>query len=108
MSKKLQNYPDPMEIFDRYGSDALRYYLLTSSVMLADNLNFAENGVGEDRNVPVIGNLTYFIYPGGYVSGILGYNFSGKLSADDANGNLLYEKSYNPSPSIGFIASFRL
>lgn len=67
----------------------------------------AENGVGEDRNVPVIGNLTYFIYPGGYVSGILGYNFSGKLSADDANGNLLYEKSYDPSPSIGFIASFR-
>lgn len=67
----------------------------------------AENGVGEDRNVPLMGSLTYFVYPGGYVSGIVGYNFSGKLAADDAYGNLLYERSYDPAPVIGFIASFR-
>ncbi|MDF7801066.1 hypothetical protein P4C99_16435 [Pontiellaceae bacterium B1224] len=67
----------------------------------------AENGVGEDRNVPMVGNLTYFFYPGGFVSGIVGYNFSGKLSADDSYGNLLYEKSYDPAPGVGFVASFR-
>lgn len=67
----------------------------------------AENGVGEDRNVPLVGNLTYFIYPAGYISGIIGYNIAGKLSADDVDGNLLYEKSYDPSLSIGFVASFR-
>ncbi|MCK5061568.1 isoleucine--tRNA ligase [Candidatus Parcubacteria bacterium] len=55
MSKKLQNYPDPMDIFDKYGSDALRYYLLTSPVMLADNLNFSEKGVEESlRKVNMI------------------------------------------------------
>lgn len=47
MSKKLKNYPDPSLLFDKYGSDALRYYLLTSPVMLAENLNFSEKGVLE-------------------------------------------------------------
>lgn len=47
MAKKLQNYPDPMYIFNNYSADALRYYLLTSPVMLAENLNFSEKGVQE-------------------------------------------------------------
>ncbi|MBU3905606.1 class I tRNA ligase family protein, partial [Patescibacteria group bacterium] len=47
MSKKLNNYPDPMFVFEKYGADALRYYLLTSPVMLAENLNFSEDGVRE-------------------------------------------------------------
>jgi isoleucyl-tRNA synthetase len=47
MSKKLQNYPDPMLVFDQYGADALRYYLLISPVMLADNFNFTEKGVSD-------------------------------------------------------------
>jgi isoleucyl-tRNA synthetase len=52
MSKRLNNYPDPSVVFDKYGADALRYYLLTSPVMLAENLNFAEKGVQEAlRNV---------------------------------------------------------
>lgn len=67
----------------------------------------APDGVGEDRGVPFVVNLTYFLYPGGYVSGIVGYNFAGKLSADDPYGNLLYERSYDPSPSIGIVTSFR-
>jgi len=47
MAKKLQNYPDPTEIFDAYGADALRYYLCTSPVMRADTLCFAEREVDE-------------------------------------------------------------
>ncbi|NCF75151.1 MAG: isoleucine--tRNA ligase [Xanthomonadaceae bacterium] len=47
MSKKLKNYPDPFLVLDKYGADALRYYLLTSPVMLAENLNFSEKGVDE-------------------------------------------------------------
>jgi len=55
MSKKLNNYPDPMLVFDQYGADALRYYLLTSPVMLAENMNFSEKGVRESlRNVVMI------------------------------------------------------
>jgi len=47
MSKRLQNYPDPMAIVERYGADALRLYLLASPVMQAENLAFAESGVDE-------------------------------------------------------------
>ncbi|MCK4635736.1 MAG: isoleucine--tRNA ligase [Candidatus Moranbacteria bacterium] len=47
MSKKLQNYPDPMEMFEKYGADAVRYYLMASPVVVAQNLNFSEKEVGE-------------------------------------------------------------
>jgi isoleucyl-tRNA synthetase len=51
MSKRLQNYPDPMYIVDKYGADALRLYLLASPVMQAENLNFSEKGVAEWKGV---------------------------------------------------------
>lgn len=57
MSKRLQNYPDPMEIVEKYGADALRLYLLSSPVMQAENLAFAESGV-DDINKKNIGRLT--------------------------------------------------
>jgi isoleucyl-tRNA synthetase len=33
MSKSLRNYPDPLEMFDRYGADAMRWALLSSPLM---------------------------------------------------------------------------
>ena len=55
MSKRLKNYPDPSLIFEKYGADAMRYYLLSSPVMLAENLNFSEKGVSDIlRNVNMI------------------------------------------------------
>ena len=47
MSKRLKNYPDPMEMFDKYGADSVRYYLLSSPVMMAENLNFSENDLAK-------------------------------------------------------------
>jgi len=47
MSKRLQNYPDPMAMFDRYGADVIRYYILTSSLLQAENLNFSEKDLAE-------------------------------------------------------------
>lgn len=47
MSKKLQNYPDPMLVVEKYGADALRLYLMSSPVVRAENLNFSEEGVHE-------------------------------------------------------------
>jgi len=62
MSKKLQNYPDPNEVLDHYGSDALRAYLLVSPVMQAENLNFSEKGVEESlrKNVMILWNVYKF------------------------------------------------
>jgi len=50
MSKRLKNYPDPDVMIDRYGADAMRYYLVTSPVMEAESLNFSESGVREVYN----------------------------------------------------------
>ncbi|CAB4041839.1 Isoleucine--tRNA ligase, cytoplasmic, partial, partial [Paramuricea clavata] len=45
MSKRKKNYPDPMGVIDKYGSDALRLYLINSPVVRADTLKFQEKGV---------------------------------------------------------------
>jgi isoleucyl-tRNA synthetase len=47
MSKRLNNYPDPMAVMEKYGADAVRYYLMTGPVVRAENLRFAESGVVE-------------------------------------------------------------
>lgn len=47
MSKSLQNYPDPMDVANEIGVDAMRFYLLSSQLMRADDLNFSEKGVLE-------------------------------------------------------------
>ncbi len=47
MSKRLNNYPDPMMIIERYGADAVRYYLMSTPVVRAENLRFSEDGVAE-------------------------------------------------------------
>ena len=45
MSKRLKNYPDPLNIVNEYGSDALRLYLLNSPATRGDKLVFSEDGV---------------------------------------------------------------
>ncbi len=47
MSKSLQNYPDPSEIFDSLGADALRAFLINSPVLRAEPLRFSKEGVAE-------------------------------------------------------------
>jgi isoleucyl-tRNA synthetase len=47
MSKSKKNYPDPSVLFEKYGVDALRFYLMSSVVMKAENLNFSEKEVAE-------------------------------------------------------------
>ncbi|KAM3446386.1 hypothetical protein MY3296_009719 [Beauveria thailandica] len=47
MSKRLKNYPDPSIVMQKYGSDALRLYLINSPVVRAEPLRFKESGVKE-------------------------------------------------------------
>ena len=46
MSKRLQNYPDPKQIFEQYGSDALRCFMLSSPVMRGQDLIIDKKGNG--------------------------------------------------------------
>ncbi|MCR2809485.1 MULTISPECIES: isoleucine--tRNA ligase [unclassified Microbacterium] len=45
MSKSLRNYPDVSEVFDRDGSDAMRWFLMASSVLRGGNLVVTEEGI---------------------------------------------------------------
>ncbi|GAB3805437.1 isoleucine--tRNA ligase [Humibacter antri] len=45
MSKSLRNYPDVAEVFDRDGSDAMRWFLMSSSVLRGGNLVVTEEGI---------------------------------------------------------------
>ncbi|MFW5887527.1 MAG: class I tRNA ligase family protein, partial [Bacteriovoracia bacterium] len=47
MSKSLRNYPDVNLVIDKYGADALRYYLISSPAIRAESINFSEKGVDE-------------------------------------------------------------
>lgn len=45
MSKRKQNYPDPMLLVSKFGADSIRLYLINSPVVRAENLRFKEEGV---------------------------------------------------------------
>ncbi|KAI8800331.1 tRNA synthetases class I-domain-containing protein [Cladochytrium replicatum] len=45
MSKRLKNYPDPVDVMNNHGADVLRLYLITSPAVRADTLRFSEPGI---------------------------------------------------------------
>ena len=47
MSKSLRNYPDPMMVFDSYGADAMRWYLLSSAILRGSDFSVSEGGIRE-------------------------------------------------------------
>jgi len=49
MSKSYGNYPDPKKILEKYGGDALRLYLLGSSVMLGKKIRMTKGEEIEDQ-----------------------------------------------------------
>lgn len=64
MSKSLKNFPDPNEVINRHGADALRLYLINSPVVRAEPLRFVEEGVsGNVREVfiPWLNSLRFLV-----------------------------------------------
>jgi len=63
MSKSLQNYPDVNEVFARDGSDAMRWFLMSSPILRGGNLVVAEAGIREGVRQAVLPlwNAWYFL-----------------------------------------------
>jgi isoleucyl-tRNA synthetase len=47
MAKSLNNYPELMGVVERYGADSLRYFLVTSPAVTAEEVAFSEKALDE-------------------------------------------------------------
>lgn len=63
MSKSLRNYPDPMHVFDTYGADAMRWYLMSSPILRGGDFSVTEQGIRDTvRQVILpVWNSWYFL-----------------------------------------------
>ncbi|MBV9845129.1 MAG: isoleucine--tRNA ligase [Kutzneria sp.] len=63
MSKSLNNYPDVNEVFQRDGSDAMRWFLMSSPILRGGNLIVTERGIRESVRQAVLPlwNSWYFL-----------------------------------------------
>jgi isoleucyl-tRNA synthetase len=62
MSKSKKNFPDLMPVVEKYGADALRYYLLSSPLVRAQEFCFSERGVDEvvKKHIGRLNNVVTF------------------------------------------------
>ncbi len=63
MSKSLRNYPDVREMFDRYGADAMRWFLMSSPILRGGNLIVDEPKIRDATRQVVLPlwNVWYFL-----------------------------------------------
>jgi isoleucyl-tRNA synthetase len=63
MSKSLRNYPDVREMYDAYGADAMRWFLMSSPILRGGNLIVNESSIRDaTRHVVLpLWNVWYFL-----------------------------------------------
>ena len=47
LSKKLRNYTEPAEVFERQGADAMRWYMMSASLVRGGDLKVSDAGIDE-------------------------------------------------------------
>ena len=85
MSKSLRNYPDVSEVLDRDGSDAMRWFLMSSSVLRGGNLAVTEEGIrsGVREFLLPLWNSWYFFATYANASGADGYEAQWRTDSTD-------------------------
>jgi len=85
MSKRLKNYPDPMEIVKKHCADALRLYLINSPVVQGQELRFKAEGVKDvvkEVILPVYHALKFFTIQHNRLI-LAGHKFDAKAEGDN-------------------------
>ncbi|WP_082499273.1 MULTISPECIES: isoleucine--tRNA ligase [unclassified Rathayibacter] len=97
MSKSLRNYPDVAEVFDRDGSDAMRWFLMSSPVLRGGNLVVTEEGIREGvRQVLLpLWNTWYFFSLYANASGAAGYTATRRTDSEDVLDRYLLAKTHD-------------
>jgi isoleucyl-tRNA synthetase len=87
MSKRLQNYPDPKEVFEKYGSDALRAFMLASQAMRGQDLIIDKESSGIQDTIrrlikPLWNSYNFFILYGNIDSFQANFSLNGESLLD--------------------------
>lgn len=64
MSKRLQNYPDPMELVEKYGADSIRFTLMRSPAVRGEDLRMSEQLVEQSMRtvlLPLWNTYSFFV-----------------------------------------------
>ncbi len=64
MSKSERNFTDPMEVMHKFGADALRLFLINSSVLKAEDLKYSDEHVREEMKnyiLPLWSAYSFFV-----------------------------------------------
>jgi isoleucyl-tRNA synthetase len=88
MSKHLNNYPDVNGVFDDYGSDAMRWFLMSSPILRGGNLIVTADGIRDTvRQVllPVWSSYYFFTLYANAAHGGAGYN-ARRLNLEEVDG----------------------
>jgi isoleucyl-tRNA synthetase len=95
MSKSLRNYPDVNEVFDRDGSDAMRWFLMSSPVLRGGNLVVTEEGIREGvRQLMLpLWSTWYFFSLYANASGESGYTATWRTDSTDVLDRYLLAKT---------------
>ncbi|MBS5826993.1 isoleucine--tRNA ligase [Actinomyces sp.] len=86
MSKSLRNYPNVNHVFDTYGSDAMRWFLMSSSVVRGGNLIVREESIRDTVRqmiLPLWNTYYFFALYTGAANGGEGY-FAKPIPLDSA------------------------
>ncbi|KQO63020.1 isoleucine--tRNA ligase [Curtobacterium sp. Leaf261] len=96
MSKSLRNYPDVNEVFDRDGADAMRWFLMSSSVIRGGNLVVTEEGIrqGVREFLLPLWSTYYFFTLYANASGDSGYEASWRTDSTDVLDRYLLAKTH--------------
>ncbi len=64
MSKSEKNFTDPIKVINNFGSDALRLFLMSSSVLKAEDLRYSDESVREEMKnfiLPLWSAYSFFV-----------------------------------------------
>jgi len=95
MSKRLKNYPDPMDVISKYGSDALRVCLLSSPVVKGLDISFSEDGVRDALRRYIIPLWNSFSFLTTYVELSKGYKPKEIVNSDNINDKYIFAEFEN-------------
>jgi isoleucyl-tRNA synthetase len=99
MSKSLRNYPDVNEVFERDGSDAMRWFLMSSPVLRGGNLIVTQEGIREGvRQVMLPLWSTWYFFA--LYANACGYEATSNVDSADVLDRYLLAKTHDLIVSV--------